>query len=49
MDGFSKKVYTGEFLEQKIQVPTENLAPDIYYLNVIYKDAILRKQIVIKK
>jgi|GEM_PF-436665 len=46
---FSRKVFSTEPSEASIQIPTEGLAPDIYYLNVFYKDAVLRKQIVIKR
>jgi subtilisin family serine protease len=49
MDRLSKKVFEGQLQDRKMLLPTENLQPGIYYLNVFYKDQALRKQIIIKK
>ena len=49
MDRFSRKVFSAQSNEKKLEIPVGSLAPDIYYLNLIYGDAVLKKQIVIKR
>ena len=49
MDRFARKVYSIQSSEETFEIPVNNLPPDIYYLNLIYKDVVLQKQIVIKR
>ncbi|MBS1490241.1 MAG: trypsin-like peptidase domain-containing protein [Bacteroidetes bacterium] len=49
MDRFSRKVYSMQSTEKTTEIPVGSLPPDIYYLNVFYKDAVLQKKIVIKR
>jgi hypothetical protein len=48
-DRFSRKVFSTQSNEKLLEIPLHNLPPDIYYLNLIYKDAVVQKQIVIKR
>ena len=49
MDRFSRKVFSAQSFDKTIHISTDELPSDIYYLNIIYKDLILRKQIILKK
>jgi hypothetical protein len=49
MDRFSRKVFSTQSNEKLLEIPVHNLPADIYYLNMIYKDAVVQKQIVIKR
>jgi Secretion system C-terminal sorting domain len=49
MDRFSRKIFSTQSSEKLMEIPVSHLPPDIYYLNVIYKDAVLRKQVIIKR
>jgi len=49
MDRFSRKVFSTQSNEKSLEIPIHNLPPDIYYLNMIYKDAVVQKQIIIKR
>lgn len=48
-DRFSKKVFSTESSNNTIQIPTEGLSPDIYYLNVLFKGRVFQDKIVIKR
>jgi hypothetical protein len=49
MDRFSRKVFSTQSNKKVLEIPVNNLPPDIYYLNLFYKDAVLQKQIEIKR
>ena len=49
MDRFSQKVFSAQSSDKTLQIPTDGLPADIYYLIMMYKDAVLQKQILIKK
>jgi hypothetical protein len=49
MDRFSRKVFSAQSSEKILEIPVSNFPPDIYYLNLFYKDAILQEQVIIKR
>jgi hypothetical protein len=49
VDKFQRKVISVQSSDKILHLSTEDLTPDVYYLQVQYKDAITRKQIVIRK
>ena len=49
MNKFSRKVFSIHSNEKTLEIPVRDLPSDIYYLNVSFKDAVLQKQIVIRK
>ncbi len=49
MDRNSGKVFSTQSNKKTMDIPVGNLPKGIYYLNVSYKDAVLRKQIVIER
>lgn len=46
---FGNTVYSVQSDLRTIQLPVGSLPPGIYYLNVFYKEAVLRKQVVIER
>jgi len=48
-DKFGRKVFSVQSDEKNFDIPVSHLPEDIYYLNLIYKDVMVRKQIVIKR
>lgn len=49
LDRYSKKIMSIQSSNKVINLSTENIPSDIYYLIVNYKDAVLSKQIVINR
>ncbi|HCW06048.1 MAG TPA: hypothetical protein DGG95_01640, partial [Cytophagales bacterium] len=45
----SQTVYSAQSWSKTTEIPVGNLPDDIYYLNMFYKNAVLQKQIVVKK
>lgn len=48
-DRYSHKVYSAKSSEHTLNIETEGLTSDVYYLTVHYKGAVLRRQIIIRK
>jgi len=48
-DKYGRKVFSVQSDEKNFDIPVSHLPEDIYYLNLIYKDVMVRKQIVIKR
>ncbi len=49
MDRSSNKVFSVQSADKILNISTDGLPSDIYYLRVLYKDAVLQRQIIIKK
>jgi len=45
----SQMVYSIQSWSKSIEIPVSDLPTDIYYLNVIYKNAVLQNQILVKR
>jgi hypothetical protein len=45
----TQTVYSTQSSDKTIQIPISNLPDDVYYLNVLYKNAVLQRQVVVKK
>jgi hypothetical protein len=48
-NNFSQPVYSTRSSNKEVKIPLEGIPNGVYYLHLYYKDAVLRKQIVIKK
>jgi len=49
MDRYSRKVFSAKSSDKAFQISTDGLPDGIYYLNLFYKDALLQKQIIIRR
>lgn len=47
-NNFSRTVYSAQSSKKNIHIPLEGIPDGIYYLNVLYKGATLRKHVVVK-
>jgi serine protease len=46
---FQQKVFSSQFTDKKVQIQTGGFAPDVYFLIVQYKEAVMRRHIIIKR
>ena len=49
LDKNSQKIYSRQSSEKATQITTDAFLPGVYYLIIQYKDAILKRQIIIEK
>tara|TARA_B100000965_G_scaffold390541_1_gene397679 strand:+ start:4531 stop:6627 length:2097 start_codon:yes stop_codon:yes gene_type:complete len=44
-----KKVYSKKSYDKKLRIPLDNFKEGVYFINILYKEAVIRKQIIIKR
>lgn len=49
IDKYQRKIFAVQSSEKTLQIPTDGIPADTYYLHLYYKEGVVRKQLVIQK
>ncbi|MBS1486802.1 MAG: T9SS type A sorting domain-containing protein [Bacteroidetes bacterium] len=49
MDNFGSPVYSAQSSGENINIPVHNFSPGIYYIHVLQRDAVIRRQVIIDR